>query len=181
MTATDDYEVLDGLLCQLIAMGYDPVIARNALVATGGDMDAAVEVMLADEYETSMDGVRSAAAEDNNPVPTVTSSTRSASPPEIVEGTVVNSSESSGKQLKTTKEVLDTWGKQLLGDNHPAVRAHVKKGCMATKRAWLSAVDQVKAFDEEKKITMQYKQTMKKCDQQIKSLVAPAPEQRQDA
>lgn len=145
-------EGFDAKLSQLISMGYEADMAENALEASGGDLERAIEMLLAGNFEScSTDAPVTSRGEAE--------SSRS--------GGI--SSFLSTMEGKTTKEVLDIWGKQLLGEGkHTQVRGHVKKGCMATKQAWIKTVDKVREIDEKKQISARTKETVQKYDEKVK-------------
>ena len=140
----------DSKVSQLIAMGYEATKADNALKAAGGDLEAAVEVLLADDY-----------VEVSNPGSTSRAAPGAAAP---------TGEKMTDIEGKTAKEVLDMWGKKMLGeDKHNQVRSHVKTGVAATKNAWQKTVEKAKELDEQNKLSVKAKEAFSKCDEKMRS------------
>ena len=138
-------------IAMLQAMGYDPIVSRNALEAADGDVEAAVEIILADESNSSPSA---AATRDHVPAEGFdTSSTPTAA---------------ASYEGKTAKEVISTWSKQVLGDKHPEAKARVKQAGKTMKEAWSSAVTKWNEFDEKNQISTGAKDAINSADRKMK-------------
>mmetsp|Transcript_1741 Transcript_1741/g.2698 ORF Transcript_1741/g.2698 Transcript_1741/m.2698 type:complete len:184 (-) Transcript_1741:22-573(-) len=144
---------LNEKLKQLQAMGYDPVVANNALQAADGDIEVAVEIIQGDETnEIGSSGPPASNAHHGDPGPTRNATTG------------INPYE--GKQAK---DVIDQWSQQLLGEKHPEVKARAQEAGKSVKGAWSTAVGKLKELDEKHQISTMAKDAINTCDQKAKA------------
>jgi hypothetical protein len=137
---------------QLMAMGYDPMMARNALEASGGDVETAVEIIMADDTKEI----------NNSPSRTVAPTTSTAR-----SGTFSATPAPTGTmpfEGKTAKEVVKQWTQQL----SPEVRATAKDAGKTAKSVWSAAVSKMKQADEKYQISLAAKGAITQCDQKMK-------------
>lgn len=149
---TDSY---NQKLAQLQAMGYNPVVSRNALEAADGDVEAAMEIILADETNEINSG-------------NAAGTTTSRSGPATIAGTSDTAGFTSFEGKKA-KDVIDQWSQQLLGDKHPEVKARAQEAGKSAKQVWSSAMSKLKSLDEKHSISTKAKDAVKTCDQKMRA------------
>ena len=154
-----DLSSFDDKLCLLTnSMGYDGVVARNALEASDGDIEIAIEIIMGDETKQVQDQQRQSQARNS--------------------GASKNQEEQSQEEQeefshvgKTPKEVFDYYSRQLLGDTyHPQVRQHVKSGCKTIQSGWKVALNKWYEIDEQNQITNKTKTVINDCNTKLLEL-----------
>lgn len=150
-------------LHQLIVMGYEPEMAKNALEAAGGDVEMAVEILQADESQRASNETQ----RTSNISPTPRTGTIPTAPPAPPRPGPHGASMGGmpNFQGNTAKEVVKHWQSQL----SPEVRASAKSAGKTAKSAWSTAVTKIKQVDDKYQLSAGAKDAIKQCDTKMKS------------
>ena len=149
------------------SMGYDIVVARNALEASGGDIEIAIEIIMGDQTKQVQEqqdhdqglGLHNQARSSSGGASTNQGNQQEEEEEEDVEFS---------HEGKTPKELLDYYSRQLLGDTyHPQVRQHVKSGCQTIQSGWKVAMNKWNEIDEQTQLTNKTRNVMNGCNNKL--------------